>query len=276
MINNESEPLACSERLACSGEVLIKVAGGAMIALCAEPAIRSFKIKSGSDVRITVCGEGCDILRNHGDIDNVVLSSDRVVGEFDVVFELSDLGCNESVSDLMERFAVQLGVDVSGETPMVSLDSFDHVRCLKFGISKMKHPRVAICTGSGADPAAWDESKWDQLCSILEDTLDSQIIQVGAADNKYLGHGVDLIGRTSERESAALLSRTDLLVSSDENHALLARAAGTPCVLVSECKEAVGTESCISAIDGNGEPCEVSVVCVIDSIVDLCGNNSDS
>ena len=245
-----------------------------MTVLCAEPAIRSFKSKAGSGVRMTVCGEGCDILRNHSDIDKVVLSSDRVEGQFDVVFELSGLGCNESANDLVARFALQLGVNLDDKAPRVSIDSFDHIDGLKFGISKLKHPRVAICRGFSVGPGSWEEGKWNKLCSILEETLDSQIIQMGTAANKFLGYGVDLIGKTSVREAATLLSRADLLVSADADYAMLARAVGTPCVLLSECKEGVGTGSDVSVNQESEKPCEVSIVCVIDSIVDLCGNSS--
>ena len=244
-----------------------------MTVLCAEPAIRSFKSKAGSGVRLTVCGDGCDILRNHSDIDKVVLSSERVEGRFDVVFELSGLGCDEIANDMIERFALQLGVDLEDKTPRVSIDSFDHIDGLKFGISKLKHPRVAICSGFSGGPGSWEEGKWNKLCSILEETLDSQIIQVGTAANKFLGYGVDLIGKTGVREAATLLGRVDLLVSADADYAMLARAVGTPCVLLSECKEGAGIGSDVSVIRESKKPCEVSVVCVIDSIVDLCGNS---
>lgn len=269
----ESEPSVSSERLPSSSEVLIKIVGGSMTALCAEPAIRSFKSKAGVDARITVCGQGCDILRNHSDIDNVVFSVEGVEDNFDVVLELSDIGCDESAEDVLERFALQLGVEVEDETPRVSLDSFDHVRCLKFGVSKIKHPRVAICTGFESGRSAWGEGKWNKLCSILEETLDSQIIQLGKSGNKYLGYGVDLIGKTSEREAVGLLGRVDLLVSCDDKYAMLARAIGTPCVLVSECKEAVAAEDAGSVILESDESCEVSVVCVVDNIIELCGNS---
>ncbi len=96
------------------------------------------------------------------------------------------------------------------------------------------------------------------LCEILEDKTKAGIIQMGEDGEEFFGFGKNLISRTDRRETAAIMSRCDLVVCEDNGYGSLASAVETPCIVIGSDEFGCETD-------------EISLAMVIDSIVRLCG-----
>ena len=145
------------------------------------------------------------------------------------------------------------------ECGRICLSSLDFIRILKFNLSGVSHPRIAIAAGS----EKWGRDNWVSLCGILEEKTNAGIIQLGKDGEEFFGFGKNIIARTDIRESAAVISRCDLVVCEDNEYGALASAVETPCIV----------------IGSDGFDCEtedISLAMVIDSIVQLCGNAKDA
>jgi ADP-heptose:LPS heptosyltransferase len=241
------------------------------------------KSKIRQTAEITVCGRHFDIFRNHACVNRAI----DVVPEsnecFDMHFRLCEDIFEQDISkNQVDICAEKLGVSLVDRHPCIEVDSYDLVRTLRFNISNLKHPRIVIAPGASDAVKMWDEDKWIELCAILEDKVHASIIQLGDAGERFLGFGKDLIGKVTARESAAIISRCDLLVSVENGYEHLAEAVKTPCVVLFD-RDRTGWEysdSSLAIVADEGTYSEGSVGCmedislasVINGIVDLCGN----
>lgn len=264
-------------------KILIEIDGGLEIFVCAEPAIRSLKSKIGQTAEITICGRHCDIFSNHGCVSRVIDIVPASSEHFDMHFRLCEDTFEQDVSrHQVDVCAEKLGVSLADRHPGIELDSYDLVRILRFNISKLNHPRIAVAPGASQAFKMWDEDKWIQLCEILEEKVDANIIQIGEPGERFFGFGKDLIGRVTARESVAIISRCDLLVSVENGYEHMASAVNTPCVVLSEhdhpsweypgCSLAIVADEDSHFEGGVGCMKDISLASVINGIVDLCGN----
>ena len=145
------------------------------------------------------------------------------------------------------------------ECGRICLSSLDFIRILKFNLSGVSHPRVAVA----ASGEKWGRDNWMSLARILEEKTNAGIIQLGKEGEEFFGFGKNIIARCDIRESAAVISRCDLIVCEDNEYGALASAVETPCIVIGS--------------DGfDRETKEISLAMVIDSIVQLCGNAKDA
>lgn len=265
---------------------MIEIDGGIGATVCAEPAIRSLKSEKGQAVEIIVCGQHCDIFRNHASVNRVLNAVPCGYDRFDVHYRLSeDTFKDDQLIDQVDRYARELGVVLTDKHPQINLENNDFVQVLRFEISKQAHPRIVIAPDSSCGTKMWEVDKWMQLCAILEDKIDANIIQLGDQGESFFGFGLDLIGKVSAREAATIIGRCDLLVSVDNGYAHLAAAVETPRVILFgqdhpvEMNSGVGlavvvaAEGCSEHENGVGFMEEISLASVINGIVDVCGKD---
>lgn len=103
-------------------------------------------------------------------------------------------------------------------------------------------PLVALCPGSTNSRAKrWPAERFAALADLLAAEAGAQVLLVGSAGEAEVSaevaaaarsHPLDLTGRTTLAESAALLSVCDLLVTNDTGPAHLADAVGCPVVVI--------------------------------------------
>jgi ADP-heptose:LPS heptosyltransferase/tetratricopeptide (TPR) repeat protein/SAM-dependent methyltransferase len=203
--------------------------------ICIEPAIRALKSKLGGDIAITVRVTHPELFRNHPCVSRVAhthfpLRSNDYGQHFKCSYKPTT---DNRMMSLVERSAAQIGVSLGREKcPKIYLDEWDDAMLEKYALAKTGGPKIAIGAGVRWPSRSWSKDKWLQLCKQLEERLNAQIIQLGCGDDEFFGYGLNLIGKTSPREAAAVLSRCDLAVSVDNGLAHLAAAVDTPRVVL--------------------------------------------
>src|SRR6266487_1928250 len=103
-------------------------------------------------------------------------------------------------------------------------------------------PLLVISIGAKADVKDWEDANWAALLRRLGTQLSEWgLAMLGGADERgrsdfllehWPGPRVNLCGRLSVRESAALLTRARVYLGHDSGPMHLAAAVGTPCVAV--------------------------------------------
>ncbi len=100
---------------------------------------------------------------------------------------------------------------------------------------------AAVTTTSGGQRTRWHEERWVEVLRMAHQELEYGVVFVGtAADGAAIGalnalaggFGVSLAGRTNVGELAALLALADMVVSLDTGTMHVARAVGTPMVVL--------------------------------------------
>ncbi len=105
-----------------------------------------------------------------------------------------------------------------------------------------EQPTIAACFGTKMQSKDWGADNWQQLITQLGTTLKGwRLVVVGSADETELaaccaagwqGPIVNLCGKLTPRESAAVLETAELFIGHDSGPMHLASAVGTPCVAV--------------------------------------------
>jgi pentatricopeptide repeat protein len=202
--------------------------------LCMEPAIRALKEQLGSGAEITVRTNHPELFVNHPSIACLEhIDSARPAVSYDQVFTLSCVASREVRGlHLVERAARQIGVHVQDRRPRIYLDSKDYQQIEKFHLPTATGPVVAVGPAVCWPCWSWSDEKWRRLCELVLQKFEAVIIQLDSSADCFLGRGLDLVGKTTIREAAAIISLCDLFVGTDDGLAHIAAAVGTPCVVL--------------------------------------------
>jgi ADP-heptose:LPS heptosyltransferase/predicted SAM-dependent methyltransferase len=213
-------------------KVLVELHAAIGDCICAEPAVRSLKHHLGNDVAVVLRVTHPELFRNHPSvsrIENIIFVPRR--RDYEKVYELSVKPTKQNRrSHLVDRAAEQIGVELIDRTPQIYLDRWDELMLERFHLPKSPHPKIAISPHVNWPSRQWKDEKWTELCRTLIRRFGAVIVELGAAGSYTGGFGVNLVGQTSPRQAAAVLSKCNLLISVDTGLAHLAAAVGTPCV----------------------------------------------
>ncbi len=131
---------------------------------------------------------------------------------------------NEPRMRCVPRFA---GVSTWSEPRVYLAEEEKRAARKKWGVDD-KMLAVAVCPESQWFSRRWEREKWIELVDYFLNH--SARVFVLGKEGESLPRGIDLVGKTSLREAAALLSQCRLFVSSDSGPLHLALAVGTPSV----------------------------------------------
>jgi len=101
---------------------------------------------------------------------------------------------------------------------------------------------IAFCPGAGKKEKQWPHDRFVELGQWLKNVYDASLIIVGGVNDKPVGkyikdaldtNVINLTGRTTLRQTAALLKRCHLYVGNDTGSMHLAAAMGVPIVEIS-------------------------------------------
>lgn len=103
-------------------------------------------------------------------------------------------------------------------------------------------PTIACCFGTKMQAKDWEPPNWKQLVARLSVALPGwRLVVVGSADEMeraeecasgWRGQVVNLCGKLSPRESAAVLENCSVFVGHDSGPMHLSSAVGTPCIAI--------------------------------------------
>jgi len=146
--------------------------------------------------------------------------------------------------------AAEIGINTEEDHLELWLDEADGTAAEKLLPPRDKGIRVALGLGASHPRRQWPVEHFAEFTRWLVEQFDAKVIAVGAPDEKFLGLElqdklgdklINLVGKTSLREAAAVLARCDAFVGSDSGPMHLAAAVGTPCVQIS-CHPASGSK----------------------------------
>jgi heptosyltransferase-3 len=137
-----------------------------------------------------------------------------------------------------ELGAVDLGDDATWDLRLSAAEK----RVAEEYLPPHPQPTIAICLGTKMQAKDWELSNWKELVSRLGGALQGwRLAVIGSADesqradecaSEWRGPRVNLCGRLSPRESAAVLEKCAVFVGHDSGPMHLASAVGTSCVAI--------------------------------------------
>jgi ADP-heptose:LPS heptosyltransferase len=179
---------------------------------------------------------------------------------------------------IVDWHAAWLNVKLGDKRPVIYLDERDFVSPAAVHVETLTHPRVGIVPFSDQS-RQWPVERWRQLCDILEEAIGASVIQLGRAEDEFLGFGCDLRDKTTLRQSAAVMGRCDLVVCADNGYSHLAAAVDSPRVILFDendpkVKVHPGRSRALKAEMNDGIE-GIEIRDVVDAIVDLVGLHQD-
>jgi ADP-heptose:LPS heptosyltransferase len=198
--------------------------------LCSDPLVQGLHERFGAGTRVFLRGKAGNVVHNPG-VAGLAAAGQR----FDHVVEVklfthmdrTAYGRLEAMPSLIEHMCSYGGVTPNDRRPQLWLTPDDLVaaRTLPPG----RRPRIALCADFGDPLRHWPVDRWRAVAQVLHDA-GAQVVGIGQSDR--LGNGVDLVGRLSMRETAAVLTQCDLFVGNNSGPFHYAQAAGLPCVVL--------------------------------------------
>lgn len=211
-------------------DMLVVPETGMLGALLAEPALRALAAGHPGDLAITVCHEYADLFAGHPAVHALAYAYPDKPEAFDQIITLQAGQGKGTTMDKMLEYAANLGTTPGDNQPKIFLNSFDLLRAQRFGLSKIPHPRLALIL---PEPMAAEEATaWRDLCRTLTEKLECGIVLLGPDGGRRFEYGRDLRGKLMARETAAVISQCDVLISPDAEMVWVASAVRVPGIFV--------------------------------------------
>jgi len=171
-----------------------------------------------------------------------IIGTPRLKEDFGVVVpagsELYESETRRLLRRVGELGAVDLGDDATWDLRLSAAEK----RVAEEYLPPHPQPTIAICLGTKMQAKDWELSNWKELVSRLGGALQGwRLAVIGSADesqradecaSEWRGPRVNLCGRLSPRESAAVLEKCAVFVGHDSGPMHLASAVGTSCVAI--------------------------------------------
>jgi hypothetical protein len=200
-------------------------------AVCAEPVIRSVVEQSDGHCFLTVCQQHADLYAGHPAVRCVVYEEDpETCGHgFGTIVRLPVTTEAMTFGQRVRAYAEQLNITLGQERPKITLAGYDLIRAQRFGACSLKKPRIGVAINAVLLPE--QEVQWERFCDSLVNHSDCSVILLGETKMEFPS-SKNLSGRLTARESAAVLSQCDFLVTTEENYAALALGVGIDAIVI--------------------------------------------
>ena len=197
--------------------------------LCSDPLILGLCERHGPDTRVFVRGKYGNVLHNP-----LVHGRARADQRFHRVVEVklfthmdgAEYGRLEALPSLIDHMCSYGNVTPSDRRPRLHLQP-DDLATLHTLSLPARRPRIAICADFVDPLRHWPVERWHQVAAVLH-AAGATVIGIGTTER--LPHGIDLVGRLSIRQTAAVLTACDLFLGNNSGPFHYAQAAGVPCV----------------------------------------------
>lgn len=239
-------------------DVLVDYQGGWGLGdlLCSDPMMLGLVEQHGEGTRIFLRGKVGNVIHNP-----LVTGMARPEQRFDELVEVKlfthmdhgEFGKLEAMPSLVGHMCSYAGVTPSDRRPKLHLSPDDLMARRR--LPAKTRLRVAICSDHVDPLRHWPVDRWQLVAKTLRDA-GAEVIEVGAQNR--LGIGLDLVGRLSMRETAAVLGTCDLFLGNNSGPFHYAQAAGVPCVILFSLalpERFVHDGAEVHAIQADGLPC---------------------
>jgi len=212
------------------GNVLIVVEGGMVEAVCAEPVIRLLAEQADGQYSLAVCQRYADLYAGHPAVKCAIYDEEETDSRrFRTILRLPAPAEKVTFRQRVWAYAKQARTALGEDHPAIVLTGYDLIRAQRFGICALKKPRVAVAVNHSLSPTQWAD--WRKFCEGLEYQSDCTVIVLGETKTE-LPAAKNLSGRLTARETAVILSRCDILATTEESYAALALLVQIPAVVM--------------------------------------------
>jgi len=224
--------------------------------LCSDPLILGLHERFGAGTRIWLRGKVGNVVHNPriaGMAPPDLRPAHTVEVKLFTHMDAVAYGRLEALPSLIDHMCSYGGVLPSDRRPHLHLRADDReiLRDLPLG----KRPRVAICADQLDPLRHWPLERWRTVAQVLQQA-GATIVELGLKDR--LGVGIDLVGRLTLRQTAAVLTGCDLFLGNNSGLFHYAQAAGLPCVClfsVAVPQRFVHPGAVVHPVQADGLPC---------------------
>src|SRR5262245_56200507 len=223
--------------------------------LCSDPLVDGLADQH-QGARIWLRGKAGNVIHNPcvAGMASAAQTFDRVVEvKLFTHMDRAAYGRLEALPSLIEHMCSYGGVAPGARRPRLHLGAAE--RASAAALALPRRPRVAICADHLDPLRHWPVDRWQQVAALLHA---AGATVVGLGQHHRLGCGIDLVGRLSVRECAAVLEQCDLFVGNNSGLLHYAQAAGTPCVALFSLalpRRFVHPGAVVHAVEADGLPC---------------------
>lgn len=198
--------------------------------LCSDPMVLGLHERFGEGTRVWLAGKCGNVIHNP-----LVAGAASDGQQFDHVVRVrlfthmpsEDYARLEAMPSLIDHMCSYAGVTPSDRRPRLHLTPDDRAVLPRLGLPS--GVRIAICSDFVDPLRHWPLDRWRATAETLRDA-GAQVIEIGSQNR--LGVGLDLVGRLTMRETAAVLEQCHLFVGNNSGPFHYAQAAGIPCVVL--------------------------------------------
>lgn len=199
-------------------------------AVCAEPVIRCLAEQSDRQAVLTVCQKHADLYAGHPAVKCVIYDEDEACSHaFDATLRLTAPTKGVTFNGQVQLYAEQMKIKPEDIRPKITLAGYDLIRAQRFGVCTLKRPRIAVAVNPALLPE--QNTQWQRFCESLMNHSDCSVIALGNAETQ-LPVSKNLSGKLTARESAAVLSQCDILVTTEESYAALGLAVSVESIVI--------------------------------------------
>jgi hypothetical protein len=223
--------------------------------LCSDPLVDGLAEQHRGS-RIWLRGRAGNVIHNPrvAGMAAVAQRFDRVVAvKLFTHMDRAAYGRLEALPSLIEHMCSYGGIAPGQRRPRLHLGAEERARAAALALPR--RPRVAICADHLDPLRHWPVERWQQVAALLHA---AGATVIGLGQHHRLGCGIDLVGRLSVRECAAVLEQCDLFAGNNSGLFHYAQAAGTPCVTLFSLARPgrfVHPDAIVHAVEAAGLPC---------------------
>lgn len=225
--------------------------------LCSDPMMLGLVERFGPGTKIWLAGKCGNVVHNP-----LVAGMARPGQRFDRTVEVQlfthmpreQYAQLEAMPSLVDHMCSYAGVRPSDRRPRLHLHADDLSVRAQLDLPE-RRPRIAICADFLDPLRHWPVDRWRTVARVLA-SAGAQVLGIGL--QSHLDCGLDLTGRLSLRETAAVLTACDLFVGNNSGPFHYAQAAGVPCVTLFSLavpQRFVHPGAVVYAVQAEGLPC---------------------
>lgn len=235
---------------------------------------REVKKKYGNKIEVTVNCVPKELLRNNPYIDQM---SNRYDG-IDLNYHFGKLRSTQHFNtNLLDIMCSKIGIKKPTHTVDLFLNN-EELKGAEEAVKHLKHPLITIQTTSGnfdAQRKWWPQKYWEELVNKLKH-MGATVIQLGSREDIILPGVINFVDKLSIRESAAIISLSNLHIGIVSSLMHIAEAVETKSIILfggferyaaHDYKYIIPIESNIECspcgiINTNMEPCPINNKCM--------------